>query len=571
LGLPANQTRMKFIFSYTDPLTCCWEPLIADIFACFDEVIRIPDDFALPNENIKEALKERIKKSRGFDVKLENSLIIYPDWMETEVRFLSDNYKIDEGIYVLDKSVIFIGESEYHKLADHPSPTIHAAIENYMLKNYIQHPEPKSVKITLGCDPELIVINDNYQGISAEEYFDIDVIEEYDEETDEYYETTEPDIDSLLDAPIGIDGARYELEIRPEPTRRPRTIVQNISELISRLDNGFGYLTTSFRRPLGGHIHITVTTRDGHSIRLYPNAAGQLWKLCDFFLQPLFLVDKINCETRRVHGYLSPPQAVRVSHFNGIEYRRPSSLWLTRPSLTKVVFSLIKKVVEYYFTQLFTVQEFPADKRGPTLAAYAKIGAYREGRKLRSLRLGIDFMRDIKYHWTGNRRNIVRADPNSFQFETCEYLESLDISVPTYIYGLKASRGDVLALRNNLRSCEKLIPASVYQFAKEITGKPHSQIGTPDHLKSRHTVILIGLSRSLREVIEETKNYKALGEQIVSLVKAGLAAPCCSNLTALNTVDNQRSIGNRTVYYIPWSELDSFRISSNNLYSSLLD
>ena len=64
LGLPANQTRMKFIFSYTDPLTCCWEPLIADIFACFDEVIHIPDDYALPNENIKEALKERIKEPR---------------------------------------------------------------------------------------------------------------------------------------------------------------------------------------------------------------------------------------------------------------------------------------------------------------------------------------------------------------------------------------------------------------------------------------------------------------------------------------------------------------------------
>jgi len=570
LGLPANQTRMKFIFSYTDPLTCCWKPLIADIFACFDEVIQISDDYALPNENIKEALKERIKKSRGFDVKLENSLIIYPDWMG-EVLFFSNDNKIDEGIYVLDKSVIFMRESKYHKLANHPSPTIHAAIENYMLKNYIQHPEPKSVNVTLGCDPELIVINDNYQNVSAEEYFDISVIEEYDEETDEYYEITEPDIDSLLDSSIGIDGARYELEIRPEPTRNPIMMVQNISELISRLDNGFSYLTTSFRRPLGGHIHITVTTHDGRSVRLYPNAAGQLWKLLDFFLQPLFLADKINCETRREHGYLSLPQAVRVSHFNGIEYRRPSSLWLTKPSLTKVVFSLIKKVVEYYFMHLFTVQEFTADKRGPTLAAYAKIGAYREGRKLRSLRLGIDFMRDIKYHWTSSKRNMVKVDPSSFQFETCEYLESLDISVPTYIYGLKSSRGDVLALRNNLRSCEKLIPASVHEFAKEITGKTHRQIETPAHLKERHTVILIGLSRSLRETIEKTKNYKALGEQIISLVKAGLAAPCCSNLMALNTVDNQRSMGNRAVYYMPWSELGSFRLSSDNLYSYLLD
>jgi len=565
LGLPANQTRMKFILSYTDPLTCCWEPLIADTFACFDEVIQIPDDYSLPNENIKEALKEKIKKSRGFDVKLENSLIIYPDWMGEALFFSNDN-KIDEGIYVLDKSVIFMRKSKYHKLADHPSPAIHAAIENYMLENYIQHPEPKSVKVMLGCDPELIVINDNYQNVSAEEYFDINVIEEYDEETDEYYEITEPDIDSLLDAPIGIDGARCELEIRPEPTRRPRAIVQNISDLISRLDNGFGYLTTSFRRPLGGHIHITVTTHDGHLIRLFPNAAGQLWKLCDFFLQPLFLADKINCETRREHGYLSLHQAVRVSHSNGIEYRKPSSLWLTRPSLTKVVFSLIKKVVEYYFTHLFTVQEFTADKRGPTLAAYAKIGAYREGRKLRSLRLGIDFMRDIKYHWTGNRRNIVRVDPSSFQFETCRYLESLDISVPTYIYGLKASRGDVLALRNNLRSCEKLIPASVYQFAKEITGKPHSQIGTPDHLKSRHTVILIGLSRSLREVIEGTKNYKALGDQIITLVKAGLVAPKYSTISLQSSNGNQSGdysvIRLNRLYenigrYLMWEESDS--------------
>jgi len=256
LGLPANQTRMKFIFSYTDPLTCCWEPLIADIFACFDEVIQIPDDYALPNENIKEALKERIKKSRGFDVKLENSLIIYPDWMG-EVLFFSNDNKIDEGIYVLDKSVIFMRESKYHKLADHPSPTIHAAIENYMLENYIQHPEPKSVRVMLGCDPELTIVTDNYTIISASDYFDV----EYGDPEDEYYDA--PDTDDLLEAPIGIDGAQRELEIRPDPVRTPAMMVQNISELISRLDNGFGYLTTSFRRPLGGHIHITVTTRDG--------------------------------------------------------------------------------------------------------------------------------------------------------------------------------------------------------------------------------------------------------------------------------------------------------------------
>ena len=148
-------------------------------------------------------------------------------------------------------------------------------------------------------------------------------------------------------------------------------------------------------------------------------------------------------------------------------------------------------------------------------------------------------MRDIKYHWIGSKRNIVKVDPTSFRFETCEYLESLDISVPTYIYGLKASRGDVLALRNNLRSCEKLIPASVYQFAREITGKAHSQIGTPDHLKSRHTVILIGLSRSLREMIEETKNYKALRDLIITLVRAGLVAPKYSTISLQSSNRNQ--------------------------------
>ena len=178
LGLPANQTRMKFIFSYTDPLTCCWEPLIADIFACFDEVIQIPDNCEPSLVHEKDVIKTLIKKQKGNDISLKNSLIIFPSWWEWDRSFWRyEDKKIDEGIYALDESVIFMRDSIYHKLADHPLPSIHAAIENYMMKNYIQHPEPKNVNVMLGCDPELIVINDNYQNVSAEEYFDINVIE----------------------------------------------------------------------------------------------------------------------------------------------------------------------------------------------------------------------------------------------------------------------------------------------------------------------------------------------------------------------------------------------------------
>ncbi|RLG02018.1 MAG: hypothetical protein DRN49_00065 [Thaumarchaeota archaeon] len=524
LGSTSNLTKIKFILSYTNPIHCVWEPIIADVVACFDEILRLPNDCELPEGNLKRAIKTIIKKSDRIDAKLQNSLIIFPHQTEATIWEQSKE-EIADGIYVIDKSVVFMRESVFLKLRETHLPSLHASIIDYMLKNYSPHPEPKSVRIMLGCDPELAVVDNTYKNISAEDYFDVNVFEVYDEETDEYYEETEPDIYRLLEAPIGIDGARYELEIRPKPTRHPIIMVRNINELISSLHNRFIYLTTSFRRPLGGHIHITVKENNSRYIDLFPNASGQLLQLCDFFLKPLFLTDKINHETRREHGYLSLNQAIRITYWGGIEYRRPSAIWLTRPSLARTVFSLIKKVVKYYFANLFTIQEFPADKRGPTLAAYAKIGAYKEGRKLRSLRLGTDFMRDIKYHWTGNRRNIVRTDPSAFQLETREYLESLNISVPTYIYGLRASRGDVLALRNNLHSCEKLIPASVYQFAKEITGKLHRQIGTPNHLKSRHAVILIGLSRSLREAIEETKNYKALGTQIITLVKAGLTSP----------------------------------------------
>jgi len=523
LGLPSNLTKMKFIFSYTEPMHCVWEPVIADIIACFDEILRLPNDCDLQAENIKSTIKTIIKKNRGIDAKLQNSLIIFPHQIEAVIRRQSQ--EITDGVYAVDKSMVFVRKSIFQTLTEQPMPSLHASIIDYMRENYVPHPEPRNIRIMLGCDPELTIVDETYKNISAEDYFDVDVIEVYDEETDEYYEETEPDIDHLLDAPIGIDGARYELEIRPEPSRHPVILVQNINELISRLCNGFGYLTTSFRRPLGGHIHITAENSDGYTIDLFPHATGQLLQLCDFFLQPLFLADKINCETRREHGYLSLNQAIRAAHKGGIEYRRPSAVWLTRPSLTRTVFSLIKKVVKYYFANLFTVQEFPADKRGPTLAAYAKIGAYREGRKLRSMNFGIDFMRDIKYHWTGNKRNVIKADPNSFRYETCEYLESLNISIPTYIYGLRASRGEVLALRNNLRSSEKLIPASVLEFAREITGKKHIQIKTPDNLKRRHTVILIGLSHCLRKAVEESKNYEALGRQIITLIRAGLTNP----------------------------------------------
>ena len=292
-------------------------------------------------------------------------------------------------------------------------------------------------------------------------------------------------------------------------------------------------MCVSEQRPLGGHIHISVERRKtGLAVPIYPNAAWQLLSLYDFFLSPLFDADKINATTRKEHGYLVRPQWIRPTFGRGIEYRKPSSIWLTKPRLAKIVFSIIRKVTKYYFNNLFTRQSFPTDERGfPTLASYMKIGALAEGRYLLRFKPNYAMVRSIRYNWTGeDYHNNIFYDSNSISGEFRNILRKLIKSrYPIYVYGMHEQRGNVVALRNNFFGIEVPIPENLMNKINELANAEHTQIDTPLTIQDKYVVVACGFSYKFRETIAEklASDYVHTAAELRTLIEKLIKTVIC--------------------------------------------
>ncbi len=235
----------------------------------------------------------------------------------------------------LDYGVVKCGVGAGQKIAVLqvvPGPRLNTEMENGLVRAILQYAkkmkEPKvpQDQIILGADPEFVMESPKGHLLIASNYF-----------------PTRGRIgcDAIW---LGQNHANKPLvEIRPEPTPDPRTIVVRIYQgLLSAAKkmqntpakwlagnmpyNGF---------PLGGHIHFSGIRPDFKMLRALDNYLSLL----------LVVVEDERGKGRRPkYGFLGD---FRYQKHGGFEYRTPPS-WLVSPTLTKGVFVTAKLIVANY-------------------------------------------------------------------------------------------------------------------------------------------------------------------------------------------------------------------------------
>jgi len=164
-----------------------------------------------------------------------------------------------------------------------------------------------NVKVTIGCDPEFVLINRYGEVVHASDYVD-----------DDYY-----------DNDIGVDGSGDQLELRPSPGS-PQQVVNNLRNLIKRVYDADFELALTADFSLGGHIHIGV----GREIE----PSDELLEVLNDFIGKH---TRYMCE-RYGYGALSSYE----SKDWGFEYRTPSSAIFLYPDIAKIILKLAKNITE---------------------------------------------------------------------------------------------------------------------------------------------------------------------------------------------------------------------------------
>ncbi len=185
-------------------------------------------------------------------------------------------------------------------------------------------------QITLGADPELLLVKEDGNIVPARQYFQFQEPEGY-----------------------GTDGNCSIAEIRPRPATEPGEITNSIKQILrsALMTNPelwhLKWRAGSFYKDhsIGGHIHVGFDTRD------LPTARAV--KALDYFLAPfiLLLEDKVEAIHRRQgFGRLGEHQSKPY----GIEYRVPSS-FIVSPQISEQVFALTKVVIKQAYRRDFRI------------------------------------------------------------------------------------------------------------------------------------------------------------------------------------------------------------------------
>jgi len=199
----------------------------------------------------------------------------------------------------------------------------------------------KSQLITLGCDPEFVVIKDD--GVAL--YGD----------TALGYSFGDPNKKS---AKFGSDGPCVEL--RPSPANSTEELVENIRALLNgsstnrnkimdyRWIGGASYRSQQMDRryPIGGHIHFGLPNIEGGAINpnnMIQNRIARI--LSELIGIPLVKIDTPKAGERRTSlGYGKFAEVKNYDH--RFEWRTPSGIWLIHPDLSYAVLGASKAVAE---------------------------------------------------------------------------------------------------------------------------------------------------------------------------------------------------------------------------------
>lgn len=179
----------------------------------------------------------------------------------------------------------------------------------------------KVFDFTIGADPEFAIVNRNNRVIQAGDYFSDDNGEQF-----------------------GCDGNGITFEVRPDPSKEPLQVVNNIHDIFVRQVIAepeflkFKWLSGSFQHgyPLGGHVHFGISNRHvSHEVAV---------NFLDHYvgLISLLLEVKRDGKRRRDDDYGSMGD-YREQEW-GFEYR-PMSSWLSSPYIAAAMLCLSKTVM----------------------------------------------------------------------------------------------------------------------------------------------------------------------------------------------------------------------------------
>jgi len=209
-----------------------------------------------------------------------------------------------------------------------PSPVLTPKTLKTLAKFLAESPyKPQEKEVTLGADPEFILINrDTGKMIPASQFFP-------------RFGTVGCDsvrIPNRQQRPIG--------EVRPEPSTSPLVLAENIRKTLMQAIkllpyNNIEWLAGSqpaSNYPIGGHIHFSNIELSSKLLRALDNYLA---------IPVMLLEDPATSKLRRTkYGLLSD---FRIKEYGGFEYRTISS-WLVTPEISKGVLCLSKLIASNY-------------------------------------------------------------------------------------------------------------------------------------------------------------------------------------------------------------------------------
>jgi len=172
------------------------------------------------------------------------------------------------------------------------------------------------------------------------------------------------------DGEMGCDGAMAE--VRPQPATTAEMLVENIRRIFEKNANEnsavskFSWVSTCFHKdknrpyPVGGHIHV------GNPMQLMEKSAalrGKLYKvmnkiLDEYLALPLVVLDGPDGAKRREDdggiGILKGFGRFGElrTDIGRLEHRTLSGMWLTHPSLSKIVLGTAKAIIDEIFKKV---------------------------------------------------------------------------------------------------------------------------------------------------------------------------------------------------------------------------
>lgn len=281
-------------------------------------------------------------------------------------------------------------------------------------------PWAPDTQITLGCDPEFELVTSEGVVAHAHNYS---------------FFSHDPN------GPIGIDGGQVQVELRPDPSSVPETVVNRLYGLVDAVKSeGFDLSVSGHRYPLGGHIHFGIKD----FVDLPSQAIARFVRVLDSFLGSKVL--SLSGRARRRQGY----RALTLYRPNGhgFEYRTPPSAIFATKKFSRLCLQIAKGLADCFFgTGTMTFHRRPligeykryTGLNGPEITEFKKT--------IRELKRAIK--QTEAYLVEGVRStilNVVFSSNDVWSLDVQEELtRQLRAAIPTvtsiYLYGLNESRG----------------------------------------------------------------------------------------------------------------------------------